>query len=67
MIPQLVRELEKQLKDTKFKHQFAMETLDRLEADIEQIEREMKDIERDIRRYSAEIDRTSMASIKYER
>lgn len=59
--------LEKDLKDAKYKHKFALETLARLEKDIELQELEIRDIQNDIRRCDEQVDRTSKAAIKWEK
>jgi predicted phage-related endonuclease len=50
-IPQLIQSLERELKDTRQKIQFALDAMERLEKDIELLEHEARDIERTIKHH----------------
>jgi peptidoglycan hydrolase CwlO-like protein len=65
MISQQIKALERELKDTQFKRDFAVESAARLEQDIADLEQEMRDIQNDINRLKPVEDRRSTTAIKW--
>lgn len=67
MISQQIKALEKELKDTKFKRDFAIESAARLEQDIADLEQQMEDIMHDLKRLKPEEDRRSHSSLRWSK
>jgi len=67
MISQQIKALEKELKDTKFKRDFAVESAARLEQDIADLEQQMEDIMHDLKRLKPEEDSRSHSSLRWSK